>query len=89
MKNEFEKLHSQVMGVANKFTGASKRKELDQIFEILAKELSHNQVQSQRIMALLRMIMVHQPGSSKAVNEFLKSPNVASKMHHGGGYSMG
>ena len=89
MKKDLEKLQSQVFGVAKKFSDAKKRRELEQVFEVLNKEFEAQQVQSQRVMALLRMIMAHQPGSSKAVNEFLRSPNVASQLHQGGGYHMG
>jgi hypothetical protein len=84
MKQACEKLRSSIEKVAGKYTSAPKRKELDKILDILEKEISSQQITGQRIMPLLRLIMVKQPGTAKFVNEFLKDPHVARTMHHGG-----
>jgi hypothetical protein len=86
MKKELEKLHSQVFGVANRYSDVKKRRELEQVFEVLKKEFSRQHIQSQRVMALLRSIMSQQPGSAKAVNEFLRSPQVSGLMQSGGSF---
>lgn len=88
MNKALERLRTQVLGLAEKYSHGGKRKELEQAFSVLAQEFEHQQVQSQRIMVLLRAIINNQPGSAKAVNEFLQSPAVAKAMQSGGAYTM-
>lgn len=88
MERTLERLRSQVQALAGKYAETGKRKELEQVFDILGKELKNEHVQSQRIMALLRAVMSAQPGSAKAVNEFLSNPVIAKIMSSGGGYNL-
>jgi len=61
---------------------------LERCNEVLKKELASGQVQSQRLMVLLRAIIYAQPGSTKMVNEFLRSPSIAQAIQSGSGYTM-
>ena len=88
MQKEFEKMRAQVMGLAGKYSDAKKRRELEQAFALLAKEFEQKQVQSQRVMVLVRGIISVQPGSAKAINEFLRNQDVARAMHSGGNFSL-
>jgi len=88
MQRAFEKMRTQVQTLAGKYSDPKKRRDLDQVFSILSKELEHKQVQSQRIMPLLRAIIVAQPGSAKVVNEFLRSSAVAGAINAGGNYTL-
>jgi len=84
MQKALSRLKSQVQVVSGRYSDPRKRKDLDQVFAILEKELEYPQLQSQRIMALMRGIMTAQPGTAKAVNEFLRNPKVAKAMQAGG-----
>ncbi|MTI96213.1 MAG: hypothetical protein FH749_12170 [Firmicutes bacterium] len=88
MKAAFTDLKQKVEAMAGKYSGGEKRRELEQVFELLEKELSAPHLQSQRLMALLRGIMTRQPGSSKAINDFLRNEEISSRLHQGGSFTM-
>jgi len=88
MKRALETLRVQVQNLAGKYSDSQKRRELNQVFEVLAKEIAGGQLQNQRLMALLRAILRAQPGSTKAVNTFLRSPALYKAMHSGGSYNL-
>jgi hypothetical protein len=87
MKFAFSKMQTEVQALAGKYADPKKRKELEQAFFILRREFEHKPVQSQRVMALIRAIIAAQPGSTKAVNEFLRNPQVVNAMYSGNDYN--
>jgi len=88
MKAALELLRNQVQSLAGRYSDQKKRSALEQAFQILEAELHRSHVQSQRIMQLLRGIIAAQPGSAKAVNQFLRTPSVARVMNAGGNYHL-
>ena len=88
MKDALEMLRTQVQSLAGRFSGQKKCSELERAFAILEAELNRSHVQSQRIMQLLRGIIAAQPGSAKAVNQFLRTPSVAKVMNAGGNFDL-
>ncbi len=63
MKIALEMLRTQVLSLAGRYSEPKRRGELEQALIILETELHSSQIQSQRIMLLLRGIMAAQPGS--------------------------
>ncbi len=88
MKIALEMLRTQVLTLAGRYSEPKTRGELEQALKILETELHSSQIQSQRIMLLLRGIMAAQPGSAKAVNQFLRTPSVARIMNAGGDFHL-
>ena len=88
MQAALEKLRKQVLSLAGKYAEGKKRGDLDQLFSLLAKELESGEMHSQRLMVFLRGIINTQPGSTKAVNEFLRSEKIARVLQKSGNYSL-
>lgn len=84
MKEALEKLRKSVFQLSDKYGHSGKRRELEELFNLLETELDRGPLQSQRIMSLLRYIMARQPGASKHVNEFLRHPEISKVMHQSG-----
>ena len=84
MIKAFERLREEVRALAGKYSGTGKRRELEEVFSRLEREIRGRQLQGQRLMTLLREIIFIQPGSEGKINEFLKSPGIARALHGGG-----
>lgn len=88
MQKALERLRSEVFSIVGRYSDAKKRKELEQVFSLLQEELKSGQIQSQRIMVLLRGIMNAQPGTTKVINEFLRTPAIAATLQAGGNFNL-
>lgn len=88
MQKALDRLRSQVFNIAGRYSDVQKQKGLEHVFSLLEKELKSGQIQSQRIMVLMRGIMNAQPGTVKAVNEFLNSPSVMAALQASGNYNI-
>lgn len=84
MIKAYEKLRDEVRALAGKYSSTGKRKELEEVLARLEREIRGKRLQGQRLMALLRGIIIVQPGSETLINDFLRSPAIASSLHGGG-----
>ncbi|MGI6365008.1 MAG: hypothetical protein ACOX2G_04625 [Bacillota bacterium] len=88
MQFALERLRKQVFALAERYSDAKTEKDLKRVFSLLEEELKSGQLQSQRIMVLMRGIMNAQPGTAKVVNEFLRNPKIAASLQAGGNYGL-